>query len=103
VKHNSHLQHDDRDLINLPAGTEARVLDEVQAVSTFRIDTASYLKTWGTPRDSSTGCVRLLTGTSVDVSAVLETDTISGCPDTLRARPSGWLRACLRWRLWGRP
>ena len=76
--HSIRLKNDDRTLINVPAGTQARVLDEVKAVSTQRIDIANNSKTLGRIWDPASGCTKPLVGTAEGGGTILDKDTIAG-------------------------
>jgi hypothetical protein len=78
VKHLAGPGYDDRLLILVAAGTQARVLDEVKAVSTQRIDMAIYSKTQGGIWDPASGCTKPLAGTAEGGGTILEKDTIAG-------------------------
>jgi len=79
VKHMAGLGYDDRLLIQVAAGKQARILDEVKAVSTQRIDMASYSKTQGGMWDpASGGCTKPIVGTAEGGGTILEKDTIAG-------------------------
>jgi hypothetical protein len=62
AKHDLRNPFEDRVIVSVPEGVEKKVFDEVKAMSTLKVDIATYMKTWGTSRDPASGCTKPFNG-----------------------------------------